>query len=119
MRLEQKDAVDYIGLEKETGVIVATLVDDCDWSDEIHHLRLLQAKINRYFDFIESGEIYSEILAATNRAVLPGSPVKISVLAKFSPRGEGERFLEHVTEVAEKAGIAFSFKVVGQDSAEE
>jgi hypothetical protein len=33
-----------------------TLVDDCDWSDEARHLALLQTKINRYFDFIESGE---------------------------------------------------------------
>ena len=119
MRLQQKDTVDYIGLEKETGVVVAPLVDDCDWNDEIYHLRLLQSKINRYFDFIESGEIYSEIVAATSRAVLPGSPVKISVLAKFPPRGEGKRFLEHVTEAAKEAGIGFSFKIVGQHSSEE
>ena len=51
MRLSNSNAVDFLGLEKATGHIVLTLVDDCDWNDELQHLVLLQAKLNRYLDF--------------------------------------------------------------------
>ena len=69
MRLNDPDTVDYLGLEKETGCVVVTLVDDCGWEDEMQHLGLLQAKVNRYFDFIESGEVYQQLAETTGRKV--------------------------------------------------
>jgi hypothetical protein len=114
MRLEQTNTVDFLGVERETGVVIATLVDDADWDDEMQHLRLLQAKINRYFDFIESGEIFSELARTTGRAVSSNHPVKLSILGKHPPRGEGERFLEHVAGIAREAGIQFAYKIVGE-----
>lgn len=113
MRLTDTNTVDYLGLEKDTGYVVLTLVDDCDWEDEIQHLSLLQAKVNRYFDFIDSGEVYEQLRETAGREVAPTTPVKISILAKYEPRNsEGNRFLEHVARVAEDAGVHFSFKVL-------
>lgn len=112
MRLSDAETVDYLGLEKESGWVVVTLVDDCDWTDEVQHLALLQTKINRYFDFIESGEVYAQLARTTGREVSRGTPVKISVLAKYEPLDAGSRFFEHVAQVAQGAGVGFSFKVL-------
>lgn len=116
MRLEQTDIVDFIGVERETGVVVATLVDDADWEDELRHLQLLQAKVNRYFDFIESGEIFSELARTTGREVDADHPIKLSILGKHRPRGEGERFLEHVADIAREVGVLFAYKMVGENA---
>ncbi|MQA65947.1 MAG: hypothetical protein GEU76_08600 [Alphaproteobacteria bacterium] len=112
MRLTDANTVDYLGLEKDTGYVVLTLVDDCAWEDEIQHLSLLQAKVNRYFNFIDSGEVYEQLRETTGQEVAPTTPVKISILAKYEPGGEGNRFLEHVARVAADAGVHFSFKVL-------
>lgn len=112
MRLVDTNTVDYLGLEKDTGCVVLTLVDDCDWEDETLHLSLLQAKVNRYFDFIESGEVYERLRETTGRTVPPTTPVKISVLAKHEPSNEGNDFMQNVMRVAKDAGVGFSFKVL-------
>lgn len=112
MRLTDASTVDYLGLEKDTGYVVVTLVDDCDWEDDIRHLSLLQAKVNRYFDFIESGEVYEQLRETTGQEVVTTTPVKISLLAKYEPSGEGLRFLDHVARVAGDVGVRFSFKVL-------
>jgi hypothetical protein len=119
VRLEQTDTVDFLGVEKGTGVVMVTLVDDCDWSNESRHLQLLQSKLNRYLDFIESGEVYQELLRTTGYEVAVGSPVTISILAKFPFQGEGQRFLDHVERVAREAGVRFSFKVIGPNKQSE
>lgn len=116
MRLADANTVDYLGVEKGTGEVVLTLLDDCDWEDDIRHLSLLQAKVNRYFDFIESGEVYEQLLATTGREVPAKTPVKISVLAKYTPSSEGNRFFEHVAQTARDAGIHFSYKLVPAES---
>jgi len=112
MRLTDNNTVDYLGLEKSTGYVVLTLVDDCDWGDDIRHLSLLQAKVNRYFDFIESGEMYEQLRETAGRQMAPTTPIKISLLAKYEPSAEGYRFIEHVAQVAQDAGLRFSFKIL-------
>lgn len=115
MQITDTSTIDYLGIEKDTQYVVLTLVDDCDWRDEIQHLSFLQAKINRYFDFIDSGEVYEQVNETAGREVAPTTPIKISVLAKYEPSGEGSRFFEHVAEVAKDAGVRFSFKVMPSD----
>jgi hypothetical protein len=38
--------VDWLSIEKDTGDVVLTLVDDLDWSDVHAHLLALQEKLN-------------------------------------------------------------------------
>lgn len=112
MLLSNADVIDYLGIEKETGCVVVTLVDDCDWRDETAHLTQLQRKLNRYFDFIDRGEVFQQVAAIAGYEVAPSTPVKMSILARYEPQGEGRRFLEHVAKVALEAGVGFAFKVV-------
>jgi hypothetical protein len=55
MSLDQPNKVDAIGLEKGTDQTVLTIADSWDWTDEPKHLIALQAKLNSYLEFIESG----------------------------------------------------------------
>ncbi|MEL6879444.1 MAG: DUF6572 domain-containing protein, partial [Cyanobacteria bacterium J06607_10] len=42
MSIEQKDKVDFIGINKETGYVSLAISDHLDWSDTQLHLQLLQ-----------------------------------------------------------------------------
>jgi hypothetical protein len=61
MTIENINSVDFISLPKNNRRdVILSIVDHLDWSDEINHLKLIQSKIYRYLDFIESGEIYEK-----------------------------------------------------------
>ncbi|MGO9994848.1 MAG: DUF6572 domain-containing protein [Steroidobacteraceae bacterium] len=82
MTIEQKGAVDFITLEKETGDVLLTISDHLDWSEnESRHLVLLQDKLNAYLRFIEGGEIARKFPLSVGRRIV------ISVIGKF-PRSE-------------------------------
>ena len=113
MRLEQTDTVDFLGFDKKTGDIQVTLIDDCDWGDEEAHLDLLRRKLERYFDFIESGEVHSR-LREHGRTVLLATPVNIQILAKCALPDEGERLISRAREVAVSIGSGLTWKRVGR-----
>jgi hypothetical protein len=62
MSVEQKDVIDAIGVNKESGEVVLTISDHLDWEDTSAHLLVLQDKINTYIAFIESGEILQSMV---------------------------------------------------------
>ena len=59
MSIEQADVVDIVHVDRESGAIVLTLIDNLDWdpSCDGEHLLMLQEKLNTYLRFIESGEL--------------------------------------------------------------
>ena len=57
MTLDNLEVVDAVGTERDGGTIVLTLFDAWDWDDQRQHLLALQAKLNAYFGFVESGQI--------------------------------------------------------------
>jgi hypothetical protein len=70
MSIEQSDVIDLIGVENDTGKVVLTISDHLDWDSPNSHLRLLQDKINRYVDFVDSGEIEDSYPNSKDRIVL-------------------------------------------------
>lgn len=64
MSIDQSDVIDFISTTPE-GKGVLTITDHLSW-DMDFHLELLQDKINRYLQFIESGQIYEEYPQANN-----------------------------------------------------
>lgn len=111
--LSEPDLVDFLGVDKVSGAVVLTLVDDCDWHDELRHLRLLQEKLNRYFDFIESGEVFGRLRETTGSVVAAGVPIRLSILAKYLPTVEGQRLLDEASRVAAELGTELMLKVLG------
>jgi hypothetical protein len=108
--LESVDRIDYMGIGVDDTILL-TLIDDFDGDDERERIGMLQRKIRRYLDFIESGEVW-ESLRASGQEAKPGAPMGISILA-MNPLGEqGEEFLEHIRSDARQRGIDVEFEAM-------
>jgi len=88
----------------EAGAIVLTISDHLDWSDSTAHQYTLQAKINRYLAFVESGEICDHYPDAAKRSVV------IQVVSQLEPDSRGQAFLERARNAVHKAGIGFEHR---------
>lgn len=100
MAIEQTNVVDAAGLDRETGEAVLTLIDALAWEDASAHLRLLQAKLETYLAFVESGEVFESYPAARGRAV------RIDAIFRYAPTGDAAELLQRAKEVG--AGLAVS-----------
>jgi hypothetical protein len=111
MSIEDADVVDFISVGA-SGDVELTISDQLDWVDTERHIGLLQNKIYRYLDFIESGELHQSNPAAAGKRVV------IRVRAKFSPVHRAIEFFNFIRGVVEERGVTL---VSGQstDSAEK
>jgi hypothetical protein len=75
--------------------------DHLEWWDNLKHQEILQAKLNAYLRFVESGEILESYPRAKDRRIA------IRVVLKFAPDQEALEFLARVRQVIEGAGIPF------------
>lgn len=105
MSLEKTYNVDAIGIETETNNVVLTLTDSWDWRDEVGHLIALQAKLNRYLEFIESGQLCEEYPAAEGRQV------KVNIIFRFAPPASAVEFISIATSVAADISVLMQFDV--------
>lgn len=112
MTVAQSGVVDWLGIEKPTGHVSLTVVDDINWSDEQNHLLLLQEKLNTYLAFIESGEVFERLVEEVGRRVPDTTPVKVVILAKFDLPPRAQAFVEHAAEAFRRAGFSLSHRVV-------
>lgn len=80
MTVAQTGVVDWLGIEKVTGHVSLSVVDDLDWSDEQNHLLLLQEELNTYLAFIESGEVFERLVEEVGRRVPDTSPPTTAVV---------------------------------------
>jgi hypothetical protein len=103
MSVEDKNVVDAIGTERDSGNIILTISDQLEWEGQ-EHLLILQNKINTYFRFIESGEIFESYPQAK------GQKLVISVVCLHEPDEEAIVFLDRAKEVAKSARIGFRYK---------
>lgn len=108
MSVEQLDVVDVICIDKETGHVILTISDHLDWSNTIEHQTVLQAELNKYLAFVESGEILIRYPDAKDR------PVAIKVVFKYKPDQQGWQFLVRAKEVIESAGFSLRHEVFAE-----
>ena len=102
MSLDQPKVVDFCGVSREDGCCVLAIADDRKWNDW-EHLLALQAKLNNYLAFIESGEIYAA------RPEARGLAIEISIRCMFVPEGKDDfSFLRLARTAIIGAGFRFS-----------
>lgn len=99
MAIDNTKAIDLIGIDNKTGVVILTISDHLDWKEADTHLILLQDKINCYLRFIESGEIYETYPMAKDKKMI------ISIVKKHSLSKEGEEFINRVKKIVNEIGI--------------
>jgi hypothetical protein len=112
MTVSQTAIVDWLGIEKDTGYVSLTIIDDLDWSAEHTHLILLQEKLNTYLAFIESGEVFDRLLEDVGRDVPRSTAIKVTILAKFAATPHAHAFLAHATNTFSQAGFSLYHRVV-------
>lgn len=106
MGLENLDVIDAAGLEASTGTVVLSILDSQDWMDERGHLLALQAKMNSYFGFIESGQIYEDYPDAKM------SKLRIDVIGRYPLPPTATRLIEKANEVATALSIEVVAKIL-------
>jgi len=105
--LDSPDEIDFIGFETATGVVVLTIADSWDWTDETGHLVALQVKFYRYLDFIESGQ---------HLETQPEGQIRIDIVTRFPMSDRGLRLVEALTAYAKDQGVAVQYKHVPSTS---
>lgn len=88
MSIEDADVVDFISVGA-SGAAELTISDHLDWEDTERHIELLQYKIYRYLDFIESGELYQSNPAAAGETGI-GCDVWLPQLAQKRTKAHQE-----------------------------
>ena len=86
MSVIDKNVIDFASIRPATGEAVLTISDHLEFGDE-NRLEALQAKINSYLAFVESGEIFQEYPSAKDRAIA------IEIALKHAPDEQGLRFV--------------------------
>ncbi len=102
MTIENTEVADVAGTNKVTGEIVLTISDRLSWEDEETHFRLIEKKINRYLEFVRSGQAF-ESFAQTTR-----TPIRIQLVYQHPPSDAASRFLSAAQKQLKTFGIVFS-----------
>ena len=105
MSIEQPHAIDRLAVDAASATCTLTIVDHLPW--DAAHLQALQAKINRYLQFIQSGEIFTADPDAADCQLV------IAISAIHAPTVEADRFIEHARALLEDAGIELSIAPLG------
>lgn len=106
MSVDRPDVVDAVGIDRVSGEVVLTIADPLEWDESGDHVLLLQEKVNRYFGFIESGELLQRYPDAADR------PVRIDVCCRYGPSAAGRKLLAQAGAVAAEYGSILSWRVV-------
>ena len=106
MTVDNASVVDAVGLERLTNEAVLTVIDHLEWTNLNEHSKMLAGKLNRYFGFVESGEIYAAYPDAKGRKL------RIDVVCRFQPTAEAVAFLEKASAVAGEYDCAFTWRHV-------
>jgi hypothetical protein len=103
--LDNPEVVDTVGTERDSGTIVLTIFDAWDWEDQRRHLLALQAKLNTYFAFVESGQIYESYPTAAGKAL------RIDVISRYPVPDVALAFLEKAAAVASQLNITVTHRI--------
>ena len=61
MTIEEVDKIDRLAFDRKNGDVFLVISDHLAWDeDEGEYLLALQAKLNTYLEFVESGQLYAK-----------------------------------------------------------
>lgn len=103
MTVENFEVIDALGISKENGEVVLTIADHLTWENPSEHFEILESKIGRYLDFIQSGQLVESVPDAVNRQV------RISIFCKYQPSAHAHNFLTAAERQLADVGVKLSF----------
>ncbi len=110
MSVSDKDLIDLVS--EKGGRVTLSVADHLPWDEEGTHLVQLQAKLNRYLDFINSGELADKFPKLADARPL------IRVHFIHAPSPAAERFLALASQSIPDEGIDFTYGLLSPDSHE-
>src|ERR1700739_4426375 len=96
MGMDTPQTVDAISLDRSGKIVTLTIFDAWDWADEGRHLIAIQEKLNSYFDFIQSGQIFESYPKAV------GKELCIDVVTQYPLTAKAGRLLRLADKLAGK-----------------
>ena len=102
MSVDEPNIIDFVSTAEDRTVTVS-VSDHLPWDTESEHLTHLQAKLNRYLDFINSGELVDQFPEAADHRPL------IRIHFMHAPTPAAERFLARVSAAIEQEGVGFTY----------
>jgi hypothetical protein len=105
MSVEQTDIIDFVSTA-EGGTVALSVSDHLSWADERSHLTQLQDKLNRYLDFINSGELVDKFPETADLR-----PV-VRVYFVHAPTETAQEFLDKTAASIEAEGVGFTHTVL-------
>ena len=71
MTVEENDKIDSLAFNRQNGDVTLVISDHLDWNEnEGEHLLALQAKLNTYLEFVESGQLYAKYPRAIGKRII-------------------------------------------------
>lgn len=104
MAIDDAGSIDVVSTDPQTGRVLLDIADHLDWVDEDRHLLMLEAKINAYISFIESGQLLESHPEAEGRQP------EIHVACLHSPSVRARQFYHEASSVLAKIGITLSYR---------
>jgi hypothetical protein len=105
MSVDNPNVVDIVGVPPGGTFVALIISDHLDWVDSQSHLLSLQAKLNRYFAFVEAGELLEKYPSAR------GKRVRTDIVFKHSPPSEAKEFLVRATAIAKEAAFELTWRL--------
>lgn len=109
MSILETTTIDLVASRPGSSLVKLLIADHLDWTDFEAHASLLQAKINTYLDFVDSGQM--------NRLpdhAMPASPqICITLAVPQPPPPVAEAFLNQVELFLKARGIEFETELRG------
>jgi hypothetical protein len=109
MSIDNLDTIDGTALDTETGELVLLISDHFNWSNEQLHLSILQDKINAYFRYVSSGQVYEMYPEAKKGGI------RIDCICSFPAPPSTDWFVEEVRKAAAPLKVGFTFKVLPEE----
>ena len=107
MSVSETDKVDIVATRPGSSSVVLVVADHLQWDDLDAHLLALQAKLNTYIAFIESGQIHR-----LEEPPVPPNPVLcIRVAMRYAPPPAAQEFFKKASAVLAGIGVGFDQSV--------
>lgn len=107
MSIAETNKIDIVATRPDSSVVKLVITDHLGWEDFESHARLLQAKVNRYLEFVESGQ-----LARTQARKIPdGADLHIALVLQHPPTMEAEELFLQVRKFLAAVGMKFDVEV--------
>ena len=107
MTVEQRDLIDFVGLNEASDTVLLVMVEWREWGESGILLPDLENKLNTYFTYVAEGQLVKDYPCAVRKTV------RFELRTVFPPGFREKEFLEIVRrQHLDPAGIEFTWRII-------